>query len=120
LDLWTFKESYIKARGLGMSVPLDHFSINLTDLDKAPISFDGIEDLPDRWALYRLRPSGDHIMALCVERLRGAVPELVSRTVVPFSSDAILQSWVERIGAHFMKGEGDGLTHHIPGYNEPA
>lgn len=98
LDLWTFKESYIKARGTGLSMPLNKFSINLTNSNEAPISFDGIDDLPDRWAFYRIRPSTDYTMALCIERLTNTEPLLVNRTVVPLFSEKIMQSQAERLG----------------------
>ena len=40
LDLWTLKESYIKARGMGLSIPLDKFSIDLDSGTNSAIIFD--------------------------------------------------------------------------------
>lgn len=48
--LWTLKESYIKARGIGMSLPLQHFSFDLARTPQIRISFDGeIQDRPQVW-----------------------------------------------------------------------
>ncbi len=67
-EYWTFKESYIKARGMGLSLPLDQFSFEL--LQAGAVSFrvaPELEDRASRWRFCQLRPSSDYIVALCVE-----------------------------------------------------
>jgi len=74
-EYWTFKESYIKARGMGVSIPLDKFSIQLeqdglVDLEIAP----ELHDDPGRWQFWQIRPGLAYVLALCAER----VPNLSS------------------------------------------
>lgn len=72
-DYWTLKESYIKARGLGLQLPLDQFSLHL-DSVAAPaqpiqISFGpGIADDPQTWqfSLGDLTPR--HRLATAIRR----------------------------------------------------
>lgn len=67
-EYWTFKESYIKARGMGLSIPLDQFSFELSR--PGAVSFQVASDLGDsasRWCFWQFRPSPDHIVALCAE-----------------------------------------------------
>ena len=48
-ELWTLKESYIKARGQGLSLGLSRFAF-VVDGDSAAVQFeDGFGDQPDRW-----------------------------------------------------------------------
>src|SRR5262249_31588197 len=64
-DYWTLKESYIKARGMGLALPLADFAFRLD----APvtITFTGsITDDPASWHFSRLRLSDQHKLALAV------------------------------------------------------
>jgi len=65
LTSWTLKESYMKARGLGMSLPLDQFTIELAPgapprLHVEPAWDDGIT-----WHFEMLRPTPNHLAAVC-------------------------------------------------------
>ncbi|MEH0020458.1 MAG: 4'-phosphopantetheinyl transferase superfamily protein [Desulfobacter sp.] len=72
-DIWTLKEAYIKARGKGLSIPLDSFSF---DLDRPEISIrfhgepgsDEAEDSDSSgWRFFRWRPDAGLTLAACVQ-----------------------------------------------------
>lgn len=75
-ELWTFKESYIKARGIGVSLPLAQFSIDLATEGRVSIGFDGIADTPATWQLWQYKPGPHHLVALCLQRGGTAPTEL--------------------------------------------
>ena len=83
-DYWTLKESYIKARGMGLAIPLRAFSFHLDDASPIRISFDPtLEDDPSSWQFALFRPGDAHRLAVCVRR--GAVADLrvEVREIVP-------------------------------------
>src|SRR5262249_6080635 len=100
LDLWTLKESYIKARGMGVSVPLHKFSFNLDDNQAGVISFDeDFQDVPPGWRFYQLTPSDDYAVALCVQRQTDKPPALISRRILPLASERLLACPIKELGA---------------------
>jgi 4'-phosphopantetheinyl transferase len=65
---WTRKEAFVKAKGLGLALPLDSFSVTLAPGEPAGLL--QVADDPrevSRWALRDLEPSTGYVGALAVE-----------------------------------------------------
>ncbi len=67
-NCWTRKEAYIKARGDGLSMPLDQFDVSLVPGEPASLLSikDSIEET-SRWSLQELHPGHGYVAALAVE-----------------------------------------------------
>lgn len=77
-DFWTLKESYIKARGLGLALPLDAFGFHLAPGSAPRISFsERIADNAADWQFLQLSISPSFRIALAIQR-----PGVADRTVV--------------------------------------
>ena len=65
---WTMKEAYIKARGSGLSLPLDAFAISSAP-DPSGFHWVRSRDKADdqRWRIVRLSPPAGYIASLAVE-----------------------------------------------------
>jgi 4'-phosphopantetheinyl transferase len=61
LEYWTLKEAYVKARGMGMAIPLDQFWFDGPELALTAVD-------AERWRFERFRPTANHALAVCVER----------------------------------------------------
>lgn len=80
--IWTLKESFIKAVGLGLSLPLDSFAFTLAPLAirfTARIAPFRPADDPARWRFQRMRPTDHHALALALRPVDGAAPNVEAR-----------------------------------------
>jgi 4'-phosphopantetheinyl transferase len=65
---WTRKEAYIKARGEGLSLPLDSFAVSV-DAEAREVALDARGDAEEgrRWTIVSLSPAEGYVAALAVE-----------------------------------------------------
>ena len=79
LSYWTLKEAYLKARGLGISVPLADVEFTLDDARPPRIRFLGsLQDADGRWAFHLAALSPRHLMAIAAPAPDGAPDFLVA------------------------------------------
>src|SRR5690606_22118977 len=78
-EYWTLKEAYIKARGMGLSLPLDKFAFGFPGAGRMSLKIDAaLADDPDKWRLWQFR-LGDFLLAICAESRQCARPRLAWR-----------------------------------------
>lgn len=69
LQFWTLKESFIKARGTGLAMPLDEFAFTLLPGQPPQIAFYGPDaESPDQWQFAQLRFRSRFQVALAVRQ----------------------------------------------------
>ncbi len=83
-EYWTLKEAYIKARGLGLALPLGAFWFSLAPPAPPAIDFaPPIDDRPARWRFFQAWMAPSFRLAACVERTGGGEPRLVHAASAP-------------------------------------
>ncbi|MEO8481368.1 MAG: 4'-phosphopantetheinyl transferase superfamily protein [Acidobacteriota bacterium] len=86
LKYWTLKEAYLKARGLGIAVPLSDLSFTLVDNGHVTVEFiNSLVGADPAWA-FDLRALGDHFVALAASTPQGVRPV--------FSLDPLPADWL--------------------------
>lgn len=88
LEIWTLKESYLKARGLGLNLPLDKFSFQVTsslsNKSRIEVTFqEPILDSPNQWHFELLKFSPDKIVAVAVKKNPDEIIHVIDKGFVP-------------------------------------
>jgi 4'-phosphopantetheinyl transferase len=73
VELWTLKEAYVKARGLGLGLSLERISFDPSTTPPGFTIDPAVDDDPLRWRFEQWWPTRDHCVALCV-RSSGSAP----------------------------------------------
>lgn len=66
LSFWTLKEAYVKARGVGLSLPLTSFAFDLSGPGPRVSFAERGFDEAARWTFLQLRPTLNHHVALAI------------------------------------------------------
>lgn len=90
-ELWTLKEAYIKARGLGLAIGLDSFRFELAGRGGLTLHMRSeLGDSPERWRLWQFALRSGYLAAVCAARGADVPPRIVLREIVPLGSERIV------------------------------
>jgi 4'-phosphopantetheinyl transferase len=79
LVYWTLKEAYLKARGVGVSVPLHEVSFSLEGTFPELRLLGSLAHEDPRWIFRLTQPSARHIAAIAADTRDGTVPDVSVR-----------------------------------------
>lgn len=90
IDYWTLKESYTKAKGMGLYMPLEKFSFHILDFERISVNFDPeLADNPEQWQFYLLKPIPDYRVSLSVSKTINTSMKVKTKKVVPLNKGEI-------------------------------
>ena len=87
-ELWTLKEAYVKAQGLGLSLALNEVNFNFSDNHSDQITLTSATMSEEKyWQVRLLNPSLEHKAALCVCQPTEAPLKLISKKTIPLVAE---------------------------------
>ncbi len=80
---WTLKEAYVKARGLGLTLPVDRCAFDLHAFGARLLDDPALDDDVAAWQFEQWWPTRQHVLALALRHNGGSPLQLVHHTGVP-------------------------------------
>ena len=90
-EYWTLKESYIKARGIGLSVPLDRFWFDLSVAGVVRLSVAPVLGDAGHWSFVQFAATKQHLLAVCAGVARGEPLRITMHDIVPLIREVRLE-----------------------------
>jgi 4'-phosphopantetheinyl transferase len=90
-EYWTLKEAYVKARSLGLSLPLRDFAVRFIGERGVALSVDG-EVAVSPWHLWQFSVAEDYLVAVCAGRTGPGQVRLLLKKVVPLRGEEDLDA----------------------------
>jgi len=92
-EYWTLKEAYVKARSMGLSLPLREFAVRFIGERGVTLSVDGeVADAVSPWQLWQFSVAEDYLVAVCAGRTGPGQARLVLKRVVPLQAEEDLDA----------------------------
>ncbi|UZW58824.1 4'-phosphopantetheinyl transferase family protein [Lysobacter enzymogenes] len=115
IEHWTLKEAYAKARGIGLTLPLDRFGVRVDDARLRLWMAPGFDDAPERWRLWQFLDGEDQLLALCAQHRPDAAPARIRaiacsplRYETPIALRLLRASGEDALPLSEASGENDG------------
>ncbi|MFC5475601.1 4'-phosphopantetheinyl transferase family protein [Paraherbaspirillum soli] len=88
-EWWTLKEAYIKARGMGLSIPLDQFGFRFDASERLEMwMHPNLGDRLSRWHHWQIRIASEYLIGLCAEHREDTpFPRITTTRIIPLVSD---------------------------------
>jgi 4'-phosphopantetheinyl transferase len=88
LRLWTLKEAFVKARGLGLSIPLNSFEISTFSDQPARVSFqNGIHGNEANWRFLQIRVGRSFHIAIALTMPKPKEMAVKFSTITPLTNE---------------------------------
>jgi 4'-phosphopantetheinyl transferase len=109
LALWTLKEAYLKARGRGLTLPLDSATFSLGEGEEkgtidAVVDNEGGDIGFCLWTFQLLRPSSTHILALARSHVTADSPDVKCFRMIPLEEEEAIVLPMEASGKTAGRG----------------
>lgn len=85
MELWTLKEAFIKARGMGLSIPLESFRFQFEASGVPKLVCAGPDCNPARWLHRLMRPTPRHQAAMTIGADRDFTLVISARRLTPLA-----------------------------------
>ena len=110
-EYWTLKEAYLKARSMGLSLPLHEFAVRFIGDRGVALSVDGEAADAESPLLWQFSVTDGYLVAVCAGRTESGQARVVLRSIVPLRAEGNLQADELRTSASatFMTGHDDQL-----------